>query len=210
MSNSLEFDSYLTIRAGLVQCSRFIRAIEQQAGRDVCLAVRPDYDLWITELEYALQIYCEQCGRQLDYDLIGIEAYATKAGARLCRRCYDHATQSRDSPSIGYRGARLAAHGAAHPDLLAGVLARAMERRNIADWALEHALGVDEGGLLLLALSPQPRPDHTDDDIALLIAATGCQEAALRQILEEDQAAASEVVAAPLRVDNAADEQLPF
>jgi len=121
MSNSLEFDSYLTIRAGLVQCSRFIRAIEQQAGRDVCLAVRPDYDLWITELEYALQIYCEQCGRQLDYDLIGIEAYATKAGARLCRRCYDHATQSRDSPSIGYRGARLAAHGAAHPDLLAGV-----------------------------------------------------------------------------------------
>ena len=210
MSNSLAFDSYRTIRAGLVQFSRFVRAIEQQAGRDACLAVRPDYDLWITELEYALQIYCEQCGRQLDYDLIGIEAYATKAGARLCRRCYDHATQSRDTASIGYRGARLAAHGATHPDLLAGVLARAMERRNIADWALEHDLGVDEGGLLRLALSPRLRPDHTDEDIGLLVAATGCQEAALRQILEEDQAAASEVVAAPVLVDDATDEQLPF
>ena len=69
MSNSIEFDSYRTIRAGLVQFSRFVRAIEQQAGRDACLAVRPDYDLWITELEYALQIYCEQCGRQLSNDL---------------------------------------------------------------------------------------------------------------------------------------------
>ena len=210
MTNSSAFDSYLTIRAGLVQFSRFVRALEQQAGRDACLAVRPDYDLWITELEYALQIYCEQCGRQLNYDLLGIEAYATKAGARLCRRCYDHATQSRDTPSIGYRGARLAAHGATHPDLLAGVLARTMERRNIADWALEHDLGVDESNLLRLALSPRPRPDHIDDDIALLIAATGCQEAALRQILEEDQAAGSAVGAAPLLVYDAADEQLPF
>jgi hypothetical protein len=52
MGNSLEFDSYLEIRAGLIQFSRFVRAIEQHAGRDVCLAVRPDYDLWITELEY--------------------------------------------------------------------------------------------------------------------------------------------------------------
>ena len=210
MSNSLEFDSYRTIRAGLVQFSRFVRAIERQAGRDACLAVRPDYDLWITELEYALQIYCEQCGRQLDYDLIGIEAYATKAGAHLCRRCYDHATQSRDTPSIGYRGARLAAHGATHPDCLAGVLARAMERRNVADWTLEHELGVDEGGLLRLALSPRPRPDYADEDIALLVGAIGCQEAALRRILEEDQAAASDLVASPLVADDAADEQLPF
>ena len=42
------------------------------------------------------------------------------------------------------------------------------------------------------------------------IAATGCREAALRRILEEDQAATPEVVASPLLVDDAADEQLPF
>jgi len=211
MGNSLEFDSYLAIRAGLVQFSRFVRAIEQHAGPDVCLAVRPDYDLWITELEYALQIYCEQCGRQLNYDLLGIEAYATTAGARLCRRCYDNATHSRDTSSIGYRGARLAAHGATHPDLLVSVLARTMEWRNIADWALEHELGVDEGGLLRLALSPRPRPDHTDDDIALLVAATGCQEAALRRILGEDREVESQITSAsaPVAADTA-DEQLPF
>jgi hypothetical protein len=109
MARTPAFDSYLTIRAGLVQFSRFVRALEQQVGRDACLAVRSDYDLWITELEYALQIYCEQCGRQLNYDLIGIEAYATSEGARLCRRCYDNATHSRDTAWIGYRGARLAA-----------------------------------------------------------------------------------------------------
>jgi len=199
MGNSLAFDSYTTIRAGLVQFSRFVRAIEQHAGRDACLAVRSDYDMWITELEYALQIYCEQCGRQLNYDLLGIEAYATEAGARLCRHCYDRAAHSRDTVSIGYRGARLAAHGATHPEQLAGVLARAMERRNVADWALEHELGVDEGGLLRLALSPRPRPAQAGDDIALLVAATGCREAALRRLLEEDQAAASEVAAAPRR-----------
>jgi hypothetical protein len=83
MANSLAFDSYLTIRAGLVQFSHFVRALEQRVGRDACLAVRSDYDLWITELEYALQIYCEQCGRQLNYDLIGIEAYASSEGAHL-------------------------------------------------------------------------------------------------------------------------------
>ncbi len=210
MAQASAFDSYLTIRAGLVQVSRFVRAIEQQTGRDACLAVRPDYDLWITELEYALQIYCEQCGRQLNYDLLGIEAYATKAGARLCRRCYDQATLSRDTAAIGYRGARLAAHGKSDPDVLAGVLARAMERRNVADWALEHELEVNEGGLLRLALSPRPRPDQADNDIALLVAATGCREAALRRLLEEDQSAVSDVAsAAPVRVDTA-DEQLPF
>jgi hypothetical protein len=211
MANSSAFDSYLTIRAGLVQFSRFVRAIEQQAGRDACLAVRPDYDLWITELEYALQIYCEQCGRQLNYDLLGIEAYATTAGARLCRRCYDNATHSRDTAWIGYRGARLAAHGATHPDCLAGVLARTMERRKVADWVLEHELGVDEGGLLRLALSPRPRPDFADDDIALLSAATGCQETALRRILAEDREAESQATSAstPIATDTA-DEQLPF
>jgi hypothetical protein len=210
MAQTPAFDSYLTIRAGLVQFSRFVRALEQRVGRDACLAVRPDYDLWITELEYALQIYCEQCGRQLNYDLIGIEAYATTAGARLCRRCYDNATLNHETTSIGYRGARLAAHGAAHPDCLAGVLARAMERRKIADWALEHELSVDEGGLLRLALSPRPRPGHANDDIALLVAATGCEGAELRLIVEEDHAAVPEVVASPLVVDDAADEQLPF
>jgi hypothetical protein len=60
MANSSAFDSYLTIRVGLVQFSRFVRALEERIGRDACLAVRPDYDLWITEVEYALQIYCEQ------------------------------------------------------------------------------------------------------------------------------------------------------
>jgi hypothetical protein len=211
MSNSLAFESHLTIRAGLVQFSRFVRALEQQAGRDACLAVRPDYDLWITELEYALQIYCEHCGRQLNYDLFGIEAYATTAGARLCRPCYDNATHSRDTAAIGYRGARLAAHGRSHPDLLAGVLARAMERRNVADWALEHDLGVDEGSLLRLALSLRPRPDHANDDIALLVAATGCQEAALRRILGEDREVESQITSAsaPVAADTA-DEQLPF
>lgn len=210
MANSSAFDSYRTIRAGLVQFSRFVRALEERVGRDTCLAIRSDYDLWITELEYALQIYCEQWGRQLNYDLIGIEAYATSEGARLCCRCYDNPTHSRDTAWIGYRGARLAAHGATHSDCLAGVLARAMERRKIADWALEHELGVDEGGLLRLALSPRPRPDYADEDIALLSAATGCEEAALRRILEEDQAAASEIVVSPVVADDAADEQLPF
>jgi hypothetical protein len=211
MTQTPAFDAYLTIRAGLVQFSRFVRALEQQVGRDACLAIRSDYDLWITELEYALQIYCEQCGRQLNYDLIGIEAYATSEGVRLCRRCYDNATHSRDTAWIGYRGARLAAHGAAHPDCLANVLARTMERRNIADWALEHELGVDEGGLLRLALSPRPRPNQADDDIALLVAATGCEEAALRQILRGDQAAESVITSASAPVSEAtADEQLPF
>jgi len=115
MGNSLGFESYLTIRAGLVQLTRFVRALEQHAGHDACLAVRSDYDVWIIELEYALQIYCEQCGRQLNYDLLGIEAYATQAGARLCRPCYDHAVRSRDTVSIGYHGARLAAYGATNP-----------------------------------------------------------------------------------------------
>jgi hypothetical protein len=136
MGNSLAYEPFLTIRAGLVQLTRFVRAIEQRAGRDACLALRSDYDVWITELEYALQIYCEQCGQQLNYDILGIEAYATQAGARLCRHCYDRAAHRRDTVSIGYRGARLAAHAATNPDLLAGVLARAMERRNVADWAL--------------------------------------------------------------------------
>jgi hypothetical protein len=211
MDNAVQFESYLTIRAGLVQLTRFVRAIEQQVGRDAHLAVRPDYDLWITELEYALQIYCERCGRQLNYDLIGIEAYATKSGTCLCRPCYDTVTRNRDIAWIGYRGARLAAHGATHPDLLAGVLARAMERRKCADWALEHELGVDESGLLRLALSSRPRPDHIGEDIALLIAATGCREAALRRILDEEREAESEVtlVSAPVSNDTS-DEQLPF
>src|SRR6266540_2432327 len=116
MAETPAFDSYLTIRAGLVQFSHFVRALEERVGRDACLAVRSDYDLWITELEYALQIYCEQCGRQLNYDVIGIEAYATKAGACLCRLCYDEVTHSHDAVWIGYRGARLAAHGATQPD----------------------------------------------------------------------------------------------
>jgi hypothetical protein len=211
MADAPAFDSYLTIRAGLVQFARFVRAIEQHAGRDACLAIRPDYDLWITELEYALQIYCQQCGRQLNYDLLGIEAYATTVGARLCRLCYDHATHSRDTAAIGYRGARLAAHGATHPDLLAGVLARAMERRNIADWALEHELGVNEGGLLRLALSPRPRPEQIDNDIALLAAATGCQEAALRRILEEEWEAESTLASVSTPASNdTAEESLPF
>ncbi len=84
-----------------------------------------------------------------------------------------------------------------------------MERRKVADWALEHELGVDEGGLLRLALSPRPRPDHADDDIALLVAATGCEEAALRRILAEDREAESRATSAPV-VDSTADEQLPF
>ena len=113
--------------------------------------------------------------------------------------------------SAFYRGARLAAHGATHPDLLAGMLARAMERRKCADWALEHELGVDEGGLLRLALSSRPRSDHAGEDIAVLIAATGCREAALRQILEEDRAATPEVVTVSSPASNeATDESLPF
>jgi hypothetical protein len=211
MDNALAFESYSAIRAGLVQLTRFVRALEQQVGHAACEIVRSDYDLWITELEYALQIYCEQCGRPLDYDLLGIEAYATKAGARQCRRCYDDATRSRDTVSIGYRGARLAAHGATYPDLLAGVLARAMARRKVFDWTLEHELGVNEGGLLRLALSMRPRPDHADEDIALLIGATGCQEAALRQILEEDRVAESEVAEASTpRSSDTDDGSLPF
>jgi hypothetical protein len=211
MDNSLAFESYSTIRAGLIQLTRFVRALEENGGRDACLGVRPDYDMWITELEYALQIYCERCGRQLDYDLLGIEAYATKTGAHLCRPCYDKGTRSRDTGWIGYRGARLAAHGATHPDLLAGVLARAMERRKCADWALEHELGVDESGLLRLALSPRPRSDHAGEDIAVLIAATGCREAALRRILKEEREAESEVTSMSAQVSNdTSDEQLPF
>src|SRR5688572_12198287 len=110
MGNALAFESYAAIRAGLVQLTHFVRAIEEHVGREACLAIRPDYDLWITELDYALQIYCERCGRQLNYGLIGIEAYATKAHTRLCRSCYDNVTRSPDTVSIGYRGARLAAH----------------------------------------------------------------------------------------------------
>jgi hypothetical protein len=86
-----------------------------------------------------------------------------------------------------------------------------MERRKVADWALEHELGVDEGGLLRLALSPRPRPDHIDDDIALLVAATGCEGAALRQILQEDQAVESVITSASAPVsEDTIDEQLPF
>jgi hypothetical protein len=85
-----------------------------------------------------------------------------------------------------------------------------MRRRKVADWALEHELGVDEGGLLRLALSPRPRPDHADDDIALLVAATGCEEAALRLILDGDQALSEVAAASAPSVDDTADEQLPF
>ena len=67
MGNSLEFDVYLTMLVGLVDFLHFVRAIGQQAERDACLAVRPDYGLWISEVEYALRIYCAQCSRQLNY-----------------------------------------------------------------------------------------------------------------------------------------------
>jgi len=211
MADSQAFESFPTLRADLIQLTRFVRALEEHAGRETCLAVRPDYDLWLVELEYGLQIYCERCGRQLDYDLIGIEAYATAAYARLCQPCYDTVTRDRNVAWIGYAGARLAAHGAVRPDLLAGMLARAMERRKLTNWALEHELNLDESGLLRLALSPCPRPDHADEDIARLATAIGCQETALRRILEEDREAKEAGASAAMpSASMPADEPLPF
>lgn len=200
-------NTFVEIRAGLTQALRFIQAVEAQIGLEACQRIRFDYDIWRLDLEASLQAYCHSCGRFLGYDLLGFEAYTLRPAERLCRTCCQH----RGGPAymrLGPDGARLAAYAAEHPEALAGILVEATRRtgRSLDFLAADLGLEVRNGGLLRLALAPCPRADTLTQDLQVLVAATGVDGAALRELLRTMQLPAPEEPANP----DSDPERIPF
>lgn len=191
-------NTFAEIRAGLTQALGFMRAVEAQIGLEACQRIRFDYDIWHLDLEASLQAYCHTCGRFLGYDLLGLEAYAVRPAERLCRACCQH----QGGPvylRLGPDGARLAAYAAEYPEALAGILVEAVRRtgRSLSLLAVDLGLDIQNGSLLRLALAPCPRADTQAQDLAVLMAATGVNGAALGELIRITQLPAPEEPANP-------------
>jgi hypothetical protein len=181
-------NTFAEIRAGLTQALAFIQSVEAQIGLEACQRIRFDYDIWRLELEASLHAYCHACGRFLGYDLLGFEAYTIRTGERLCRKC----CQRREGPAylrLGPDGARLAAYAAERPQALAGILVEAVRRsgRPLSILAADLGLDSQDGSILRLALAPCPRADTLTQDLAVLVAATGVNGAALAELIRTMQ-----------------------
>ncbi len=186
-------NTFAEIRSSLTQALEFIRAVEARIGLDACQSIRFDYDIWRLDLETSLQAYCHACGRFLAYDLLGFEAYTVRTAERLCRAC----CAQRGGHSylrLGPDGARLAAYAAEHPKALAGVLVAAVGRtgRPLSILAADLGLDSQDGSILRLALAPCPCADTLTQDLAVLVAATGVNGAALAELIRVAQMAAPE------------------
>jgi hypothetical protein len=175
---------YSALRSDAAELLQFVRALENQVGPDACAQARPDYDLWLSELEVSLAMQCERCGATLACDMLGVEAYCVGTCRRACPRCYDRLHER--THSLGRRWARLIVHAAEHPELLAGSLVRWQYRLGLNDWQVEQRLSLDANGLLRLALSPIPDQDHYDQQCQLLATTLGCSADLIAQLVAED------------------------
>lgn len=139
--------------------------------------------MWLGQLLAYQSGFCERCGTCLVRDMLGFEAFAVdEEFQRICGICYDELAPHHRAMR---RLSRLRAFAQEHPDLMAGVIVEAQQRWNLDDYNIQWKLGVDEIGVLRLALCHRPRAGHEAADKEKIAAIAGCTQEQLQRILFE-------------------------
>jgi XisI protein len=174
---------YHSVRLLINRLVTFLDAIRSEPGANSPLFAQYDYTSLTAQAQALTHWYCERCGARFVKDLLGPEAYAVHAFHRVCAAC---ALELAPGPERQTRRmARLMAYALAHPDVFAGWLAQAQQRRHLTDAELEQWLGSTATGVLRLALSAQPRAAFLEEDLSRIAADSGCSSTALRTIITE-------------------------
>lgn len=148
-------------------------------------AVFPDQnaDMWLGQLLAYQSLFCERCGTCCVIDVLGLEFFAVdEEFQRVCGICHDELVPRHRAIR---RLARLRAFAQEHPDLMAGVIVEAQQRWNLEDYKIQLKLGVDEIGIVRLALCHRPRTGHEAEDKEKIAAISGCTQERLQRTLFE-------------------------
>jgi XisI protein len=186
---------YHLVRALLNRLVAYLELVRSELGQETPLFAQHDYISLAAQAQTIKQWYCERCGARFVKDLLGPEAYAIHSYHRICVACAIELVPWPEQSTR--RMSRLMAYAMEHPDLLAGWLVQAQQRRHLTDAELEHWLGSTATGVLRLALSAQPRADSLEEDLIRIAADTGCSSLALRTIITESAHLLASVSAPP-------------
>jgi hypothetical protein len=181
MQRRESIERYRGARFWLDEAIAFIEA----ASPYVPAAVYPkqNADMWLGQLLAYQSGFCERCGTCLVRDMLGWEAFAVNEEfRRVCGICHDELVQH---VPVMRRFSRLRAFAQEHPELMAGVIVEAQQRWKLDDYRLPWKLGVDEVGVLRLALCHRPRAGHEAEDKEKIAAIAGCTPQQLQHILFE-------------------------